>query len=378
MLDEQTNNTAVARTVLRPALLVDCPGLRDYSTCLQHLFVGLAEMSYPAALICPPEARAGSVLCPSVDLYRYPMFKMPLLFAQNRKLLIDRLARFKPTVLHCFSQSKFRLTRHLARQLEIPYVLTFNTAPKRHHHPFVTDRYCSSLIASSKAIAQDISRVYRRFRRPVRQINIGTFVEDTCACFSAPNHIPSMIVAQRLENPSFFIPLLNAVRHLVIDGYEFMLVIIGTGPAERDIHRHIKKLGLASVVTLVGNIQPLRKVFYQADIFVQPQPARKYNSSLLEAMSVGMAVVTCRENKDDMVIEDETALVFDQLDEISVYSSLQKLLDKREFAKKIAIGAQTYLRKYHSVSRMTSALVDAYDSAQQTHKESNTTAVANS
>ena len=270
MLEEQTNTATIAKTTCRPVLLVDRPGMRDYSTCLRHLFVGLAEMSYPSALICAPGADAGSVLCPSVELIRYPTFNMPLLYAQNRKILVDRLARFKPTVLHSFCPEKFNLTRHIARQLEVPFVLTFNTTPRKRFYPIVTDHNCSSLIASSKIIAQDLTHKYRRFSGQIHQLNMGTFVEDTCACFSSPNRVPSMIVAQRINNPDHFFPLLNAVKHLIIDGYEFMLAIIGRGKAERSVHQLVKALGIGPQVTMVPRINPLSVILAGADIFIQP------------------------------------------------------------------------------------------------------------
>ncbi|MCK5000610.1 MAG: glycosyltransferase family 4 protein [Anaerohalosphaera sp.] len=372
MPDEQSISSPVSasvKPVIRPALLVEGYTLRDYSTCLRNLFVGLNEKKYSAALVCPPGKGAESVICPNVELIRYPMFNIPLLYLQNRKLLIDSLAKFKPTVLHAISPGKYSLTKYLAHELQIPYVLTFNSQPKKRYNFVVTDKNCSSIIASSKTIAESISKTYRRCKEPIHQITIGTFVTDTCAAFSQTNNIPSIIVAQKLTNSAHFLPLLNAVRHLTIEGREFIIAIIGTGPAERDIYRHIRSMGLSNVITLVGNIRPLRRIFAQADIFVQPEPTNQFNSTLLEAMSVGMAVATSCQSKDDLIIENETAILFDQHDEISVYSTLQKLLDKREFARQLGKGAQAYLRKNHSVSNMTAAIENAYLTAQQRFKE---------
>ena len=62
-------------------------------------------------------------------------------------------------------------------------------------------------------------------------------------------------------------------------------------------------------------------------------------------------------------------LVFDKLnDELNIYDCLQTLLSKQEHAKKIAEGGQQYLRKHHTVSRMTNALMQTYRDAQQKHK----------
>ncbi|GAI01811.1 unnamed protein product, partial [marine sediment metagenome] len=53
-------------------------------------------------------------------------------------------------------------------------------------------------------------------------------------------------------------------------------------------------------------------------------------------MSVGSAVAGCKGGVDDLIIEEETAVVFDPNDEISIRSSLQRLFDSRELARQIA------------------------------------------
>ena len=177
-----------------------------------------------------------------------------------------------------------------------------------------------------------------------------------------------LVVAQRLENPLEFEPLLNAVRHLVIDGYEFVLAIIGKGPAERGIHKMIKELGISHSVTVVPGIEPMQSVFAGADIFIQPHISMAFNPYLLDAMSVGMVVASCHEGIEDFLINGETAVFFETDDELSVYSCLQKLMDKREIARQIAMGAQSRLRKYHSVSKMVASLLETYRKAEMLKK----------
>jgi hypothetical protein len=45
--------------------------------------------------------------------------------------------------------------------------------------------------------------------------------------------------------------------------------------------------------------------------------------------------------------------------------TLQRLLDKRDFARKIAKAAQKYLKDNHTVSKMISATLQTYHDAQQ-------------
>ena len=370
-MSEKETDSAQDKEAFRPVILIDRETSKKYSASLRRLFVGLAEQSCPSALVCPPRVNADSIICPSVEVIQHPIFKARLLFRQNRAVLLSELEKFKPTILHCYCTSKARLTRSIARELNIPYVITFNSVLSKIFKPFVSSRHCGALIASSGKIADNLSSIYPRLGERVENINVGTFVEDTCACFSEPSRLASIVLAQRLDDTLEFEPLLSAVRHLAIDGYEFVLAIIGKGPAERDIHRRIRALGLTQIITIVPGIHPLRSVFAGADIFIHCRSGVECNSNLLEAMGVGMAVAACRDGVDDLLIEDQTAVFFDRQDELSIYNALKKLLGTREFAKRIALNAQTHLRKHHSVSKMTQALINTYIKTQQWYKGEN-------
>ena len=364
----QTSTADTVKNPVRPALIVDRSTLKNYAVPLRHLLTGLADEPCPAVIICPPDADAGNVLCPSVELIRHPILRIPLLWTQNRKILFDKLEKFKPSVLHCLSGSKARLTVRIATQLDIPYVLTFNALQGSFFRPRVCPFHCAALIASSEVIADYLAKVYSRLSGRIEQINIGVFVDDTCACFSEISRVTSMVTVRALNRLSDFEPLLNAVRHLAIDGYEFIYAIIGSGPAERQIHELIKGLGLSQLVTIIPAIDPVRALFAGADIFIQPQAATEFDSCILEAMSVGMAVATARGGIDDLLIEDQTAVFFDPDDELRIYSALQKLFDQHDFARELALAGQIHLKRHHSVSRMVDALVQTYRNAQQWYK----------
>jgi glycosyltransferase involved in cell wall biosynthesis len=61
-----------------------------------------------------------------------------------------------------------------------------------------------------------------------------------------------------------------------------------------------------------------------------------------------------------LIIENQTVVVFDPNDEISIKNTLQALFDKREFARKIARGGQNYLRENYTASKMISATLQTY------------------
>lgn len=367
-----TNNQAAApsgKVAVRPAVFVSADDISEFSVQIRHLMSGLAEKSYPAALVCPAESNYESVLYPTVEWVRHPLFKIPIFRTQNRLEVIDKLSKFKPTILHCFSNEKVKITEYVSGQLSIPYLLSLNSLGKSFSKSSVCSSNCVGVIGSSDVMVQKITDLYSGCECPIERINMGAFVEDKASCFADPSHITSLVIAQHLKRTLEFEPLLNAVRHLAIDGYEFMLAIIGKGPACQKIRSLIKTLGLSNMVTVINEIKPIRTVFEGADVFIQLDLHNHSVSNLLEAMSVGMAVATSKHNKSALLQENKTAVAFDPHDELSIYGSLKKLLSEPDFSKQIASNSQQYIKANHSVSRMAEQMIDLYRNAQSRRNE---------
>jgi glycosyltransferase involved in cell wall biosynthesis len=361
-------SSASANGPVRPVLIADEKTLADLSVFLRYFFVGLADESGMAALVCPPDYDINSVLTPSIEVIRHPAYDAPLLWRQNHRKLVDALVKFRPSILHCLGAGRANLTKTLAEQLDLPYVLTLNSLQSRFRKCPISARQCAAIIAPTETLASHLAKIYTRFGDRIRQINVGTLVEPRCACFSVPSRITGIVVVNRLDKAADFESLFGAIKHLAIDGHELMLLLIGTGPAEQEVRELRRALGLSQIVYIIPDIQPLRSVLADADIFIQPQPARAFNSSLMEAMSTGLAVAGCAGGVDDLLIENQTAALFEPADELSIFACLQRLLEKHEFARQLASEAQSHLRKKYTVSGMVSSILQTYRGAQQWHK----------
>jgi glycosyltransferase involved in cell wall biosynthesis len=167
----------------------------------------------------------------------------------------------------------------------------------------------------------------------------------------------------------FFEPFLNAVRHLVLDGFEVVVAIMGKGKAEKAIRNYVRKLGLTSIVTVVPPIRPIRNVLRGADIYVHLSDKHYFDAQLLEAMSVGLAVVGASERVSGLMVEGQTAVSWDPEDELNIYGCLKTLLGQRDKSRQIALNAQAHLRQHNSVSAMVDRLVNTYIEAQQWYKQ---------
>jgi glycosyltransferase involved in cell wall biosynthesis len=352
----------------RPVLVTSGRTVYEYAMFLKHLFAGLAEESVSSALVCGPGSDVDSVISPLVEVVRHPAIDLPFLGAQNRKILAERLAKFKPTVLHCLCESQARLTRRLARQLDLPYVLMIDSLHKSWGQLSVSSRRCAQIMVPTASIAANLTRLHPRFAGRIDQINIGTFAASASNCFRTLGRLASMVTACPFNKADDFEKLFGAVRHLVIDGYDLMLVVIGAGRAERQLRKLVAALGLEQTVVIVPRLQAWRAALAAGDIFIHPQPCSSFDPILLEAMGIGAAVAACKGGVDDLLIDGQTCIVFDPRDELSIYSSLQRLFDRPEFARQIAEGAQQHLRENHSARKMVAHILKTYRDAEQWYK----------
>ncbi|MGD8500728.1 MAG: hypothetical protein PVJ86_08780, partial [Phycisphaerales bacterium] len=181
----------------------------EYTVCecsifLEHLAVGLADESVPVALVCPPGCDVGSVCTGAAEVITHPTFDLPLTERINVRLLVERLRKFEPTLLHCLCESRASLTRQLARRLDLPYVLMVNSLQGRRGRFSISSGRCAKIIVPAKSIAANMAKALPRFADRIEQINIGTFVAEASACFSEPSRLSTIVMAHPLDNADDF------------------------------------------------------------------------------------------------------------------------------------------------------------------------------
>jgi len=366
---ENELDTATLRKSLRPALLLSRRNITEHTTFIRRLVVGLADESIPTALICPPGQNIEAVTPAPAALFTHPPLALPLMEHVGIERLAGQLEKFRPTILHCLCESRAGLARQLSRVLDLPYLQVINAPAQRLHKLPISAERCAKILVPAETIRASVAQALPRFAGRILQLNPGAFVETDTICFTDPARLPSIVVAHPLERLADFENFFRAIKSLRTDGREFMVAVMGTGPAEHRIRQRLIELGLSDVVTLVPVLDPWRSVVVAGDIFVQPQPLRAFSMFLLEAMAVGTAVAACWGGVDDLIIPNETAVVFEPDREPSLRQALRQLLDEHDFARRLATTAQEHIRTHHSVSAMISATLATYLEAQQSYAQ---------
>jgi glycosyltransferase involved in cell wall biosynthesis len=363
MTDEPTAETQNHTDSIRLLIVSDHETVQRFCAPLRHLLFGFESQGIASCLVVPPDGQIETILWPGIEIIEYPALKFPLFFRQNRRHLFAKIEKFKPSIVHCIGTSRALLAKTISRACNIPAVLTVNSS----HQSFLKNRIIkkgfTTIIMSSNRFVENLKRNNPAVASIIKQVNTGTFVDETCACFSQPQRLPSMVMVSDFLKFDDLDPLLSAVRHLAVDGYEFLIVLMGRGPAEKKLRHFVKSTGLAQMVGISPEIQPLRSVFRGADIFVQPYITERLDPAMMEAAGAGLAIATDKNNADNMLQNNQTAIFFDCKDELSIYSTLVRLLDDRQSAVRLACAVQDYLRTNNSVSSMVDQLLKIYSQA---------------
>ncbi len=365
MADEQVT-TDFEPEVPRPprvAIIASKRTLAEYTPYLKHLLVGLADESVPVLLICPSKGDIDSVVPPAVEIFRHPAIDVPFMQYYNNRVLLERVEKFGPQLFHCLCETSASLVRWLARNLDIKYLLNINSISVRWSAVTFSQTRCAGIIMPAKTITDNFLKVHPKLADRVSQINIGTFVDDTTACFAHPQRLPGIVVAPPVDNPANFNNLFQAFHRLTLEGYQFIVAIISAGRPEGPLWKQIRTLDLMHAVTLVPPPLGQYSAGSAADIFIMPRPSNRFNMLLLTAMSAGSAVVAAKGGVDDLIIEGKTAFTFNIDDQLSVYDCLKNILDRHDEARRLAESAQQHLRQNYPVSGKISAVLQLYRQA---------------
>jgi glycosyltransferase involved in cell wall biosynthesis len=351
---------------IRLALLACRSCFLDYGLFLQRLLVGLSDLSIPVVLVCPPDVNIDSVMLPGVEIIRHPLIALPFLGNFNLKILIEKLRQFNPSVLHCLSPADAPLATVLSTHLNIPYLLTVNSLQKKFSS--LSIERLASIIVHSPAVARSIAGIYPDLSGRITQVNMGTFISDFTVCFNRPERLASILIACPCREKADYSKLFTALKQLLVEGYDFIVAVIGVQQADWYLRKAISSLGLSTNVVIVPRLEPLRDVLSAADIFIQPCPKSSFNAAVLEAMSIGAAVAVCRGGVDDLVIDGQSGFVFDGNDQVSIFNCVKKMLDCPDMTRKIAKQAQNYLKENYSVSMMIDQTLQCYRQALSQHE----------
>jgi phosphatidylinositol alpha-mannosyltransferase len=173
---------------------------------------------------------------------------------------------------------------------------------------------------------------------------------------------PNLLFVGRFEPRKGLLDLLKAFRIVRRSGFECRLLVVGSGPQEREARRYVATRRLGDVEFL-GRVSDDEKaaLFRTTDVYVSPATGREsFGIVLLEAMAAGTAIV-CSDihGYKGVVRRGEQALLVPPRDPAALASALSRLLADDELRARMGAAGQARAREF-SWERVAAKVDDYY------------------
>ncbi len=173
---------------------------------------------------------------------------------------------------------------------------------------------------------------------------------------------PNVLFVGRLEDRKGLPHLLKAFRLIRKSGLEARLLVVGSGPQEREARRYVMTRGLQNVEFL-GRVSDDEKaqLFRTADVFVSPATGREsFGIVLLEAMAAGAPIV-CSDihGYKGVVQRGRQAILVPPRDSKALAAGITELLTDRELRARLGASGQARAEQF-SWERVTAKVEEYY------------------
>jgi glycosyltransferase involved in cell wall biosynthesis len=183
-----------------------------------------------------------------------------------------------------------------------------------------------------------------------------------------------ILMVSRLSKKKGHLEAVAALAGLPEGVADWRLSIVGSGPEEAAIRRHVRERGLEQKVSFRGNlpIEAVRQLMADSDILLHPSLTPRDGdregipNALMEGQATGLPVISTRHGGiAELVIDGETGLLVGEYETAALSEALRQLLTSKErrlqlgaAGRKRIVGgfsleqqAQRYLEIYRELSR---------------------------
>jgi glycosyltransferase involved in cell wall biosynthesis len=181
--------------------------------------------------------------------------------------------------------------------------------------------------------------------------------------------IPRIISVARLSPEKGHVILLQALRMLRDQGVACELQIVGAGPFEDPIRREEARLGLGGMVSHTGELPPdtVSSLLADADIFCLPSFSEGLPVSVMEAMAIGVPVVsTWISGIPELAVNEVTALTVPASNAPALAAALKRAATDKALRTKLARNARAEVERMHDIRANSDELYSLFQSVLNT------------
>jgi glycosyltransferase involved in cell wall biosynthesis len=175
--------------------------------------------------------------------------------------------------------------------------------------------------------------------------------------------VPRIVVVGRLSPEKGHGVLLEAVRKLADEGITVEVEIIGDGPLSDVIRHQEVALGLEDRVIYAGELPPdeVSRRLADADLFCLPSFAEGLPISIMEAMAVGVPVITTWIGGiPELAVNEVTAMTVAPGNSETLAIAIRRLVGDAALRDRLARGGRAAVERMHSREANAGQLADKF------------------
>ena len=176
-----------------------------------------------------------------------------------------------------------------------------------------------------------------------------------------PPGVPVIGAVGRLNGEKDYPNLLGAAQIMLRKRPDIHFVIAGKGELEQELRQMAQDMGIAERVIFMGHFHDVRKVFELMDIYVLSSTREGLPNTVLEAMSMGVPIVsTDVDGVKEAVTPDREAVLVKAQDSAALAAGLERVLDDSELRAHLSREARHRVEEDFSFAHRTRKIEAIY------------------
>lgn len=147
--------------------------------------------------------------------------------------------------------------------------------------------------------------------------------------------VNEIVSVGRLSIEKNQILLINAFAELIKEYPDYKLIIYGEGKERNNLENEISKLNLVGKVLLPGNVDDIVSKIYRSSLFVLSSNHEGMPNALLEAMSLGLPVISTNcfgDNSDEIILNNINGILISKDDKNGLLEAMTRIIANDEFS----------------------------------------------
>lgn len=293
-------------------------------------------------------------LCRDYDIFHLPIGTTNIKRYFSRSLMRDFIRAHAINIIHAHDSHAHSMAVSLRFKTKAPKIIVTRRCPNaisfgsrkkytKHNICFIAVSECiKSILADGGVRSEQI-------------IHIPDMIESLEHRLIGPTNTGNQIIRHKIrlvsagvfDEAKGFLTAIKAIEILAQKRRDFTYTIFGDGDTLKELKFYVLERGLSKFVHFPGWISDVYNYWNDADIFISPSHQEGLNSSLLEAMAIGLCpIVTDIPAHRENVTERETGLLFPIQDHIALSGQIEYLLENPNERTRISQRVKNAAIKY--------------------------------